>query len=106
MSLYLCVLEDNDEEVSGFQVGQASDFRAFLAAIERHIPGAQVRYRTLMKRADCDGEWSPGDCRSVKQELDEVADVFKNLPPEQSATGATSLYDCFQEVGAETYSRR
>jgi len=111
MGLYLCILDDEDEECAGFQVGHYSDFGCFRDAIFRHIPKAMRRYPILMQHSDCDGEWSVEELPRLKQELAEIAERFKALPPEEPADafehvahcreGAASLYECFHNVDEE-----
>ena len=64
-----------------------------------------------MQQSDCDGEWSVDDLPRLKGELDQIAERFKSLPPEEPENafehvadcrkGASSLYDCFHNVDEE-----
>ena len=113
MSLYLCIFDSEDDELAcelgGFQVGSYSDFNFFRRTISRHLD--PLRYPVLMEHSDCDGEWSVTELPALKQELTEIVNRFKELPPENPVSafehtahcraGATSLYDCFHNVDDE-----
>ncbi len=109
MSLYLCIFDDEGDEVAGFQVGHYSDFGYFRDTIARHLDPS--RYPILMSHSDCDGEWSASELPALRRELGEIANGFRELPPEEPSSafehtahcraGATSLYDCFHNVDEE-----
>lgn len=111
MSLYLCILDDDENDVAGFEVGHYSDFGAFRNAIAKHISAATSRFPTLMQQSDCDGEWTLDQIPGLKRELAEIGAAFRSLPPEEPVNafehvahcreGAESLYDCFHNVDEE-----
>ena len=111
MGLYLCIFDDDEEDVAGFDVGHYSDFGCFRDTIMRHISDAESRYPVLMQHSDCDGEWPLTALPELKRELDAIAARFRELPPEEPAnafehvahcrTDAKSLYDCFHNVDEE-----
>jgi hypothetical protein len=111
VGLVLCILDEDGEDVAGFQVGHYSDFGCFRDTIARHIPDAASLYPLLMQHSDCDGEWSVDDLPRLDRELDAIGERFKSLPPEEPENafehvahcreGASSLYDCFHNVDEE-----
>lgn len=82
MGLYLCIFEDEDE-IDGVEVGGYADFGALREYVTRELEGGRLgaRFPTLIIHSDCDGEWSPSDCRKLCTELAEVASEMKQNPP-------------------------
>jgi hypothetical protein len=119
MSLYLAILED-DNELEGLQVGFYSDFAWFRNAVTARLEGgaAGSRYPTLILHSDCDGEWSPRDAARLERELREIGARFRRLPPaplhsdwqrqvaEECGLRLDSLYDCFFDVDGEPLLER
>lgn len=111
MGLYLCIFDDDGEDVAACDVGHYSDFGAFRDMIAATIPDAIVRYPLLMQHSDCDGEWAAEDLLSLKKELQEIGEDFKARPAVRirgafehvahCRDGATSLYQCFHTVDEE-----
>jgi len=110
MSLYLTVF-DGDTEVAGWVMGHYSDCGCFRDCIRDHIPGAMEKYPVFMQHSDCDGEWAGNDLAVLMRELDEIAAIFRTLPPEQPKGAfehtaefrrdAKNLYECFHNVDGE-----
>src|SRR5262245_48265018 len=74
--------EDEDpKQIAGWDVGHYSDFGFLLDTIARHLDAK--RYPTLMDHSDCDGEWSLAEIPALEQELNEIAEKFKRLKPEE-----------------------
>jgi hypothetical protein len=111
MGLYLCIFDDEGEDVAACDVGHYSDFGVFRDMIAATIPAAIARYPLLMQHSDCDGEWSVEALPSLKRELQEIGEQFKTRPPvpitgafehvAHCRDGATSLYHCFHNVDEE-----
>ena len=111
MGLYLCIFDDEGEDVAGCDVGHYSDFGAFRDMIAAKIPKALARYPLLMQHSDCDGEWAHEELPSLKEELQEIGSHFKALAPvpiieafehvAHCRDGETSLYECFHDVNEE-----
>jgi hypothetical protein len=108
MSLYLCIF-DGEDEVTGWVLGHYSDFGCFRDVITAKLGAGD--YPTLMLHSDCDGEWSPQDLRTLRSELQAIAERFRRLPTETPSGAfehtagfrrdANSLYDCFHNVDGE-----
>lgn len=79
MSLYLCVLDADDGEYGGVDVGRYSDFADFRQAVREHL-GAE-RCPTLLLHSDCDGSWTPEECERLEAELVLIGNTFGSLPP-------------------------
>lgn len=101
--------DEDPEEIAECEVGHYSDFGCFRDTIARHV-NARL-YPTLMQHSDCDGEWSLAEIPTLERELTEIANRFRQLPPEEPQeafehtaeyrVGANSLYDCFHNVNGE-----
>jgi hypothetical protein len=102
-------VDEDPDEIAECEVGAYSDFGYFRDTIARHLDARN--YPTLMQHSDCDGEWSLAEIPLLERELTEIANHFKQLPPEElrnafEATaeyraGANSLYDCFHNASGE-----
>jgi hypothetical protein len=118
MGLILCVYEGREagDDIDGFQVGSYSDFGAWREFIAANLEAGQwgSRFRTLMMHSDCDGEWSPDDCITLKRELAIIRDEMARLPvvpfhsawqqqvADELALRQHSALDCFINVDGET----
>lgn len=89
VSLYLCIMDDDEDEVDGFQPGAYSDFGAFRDYIARELEHGEAgsRFPTLMLHSDCDGEWSVNDCATLQGELTTIAAEMKARPAVALASG-------------------
>ena len=119
MGLYLCVFEE-DEELDGVDIGSYSDFGFFRDVVTNQLeagtPGAN--YPTLILHSDSDGEWSAQECAALQQELESIADAFRQLPPTefnsdwQRAVAKSlglqpgNLYESFIDVDGEPLLER
>jgi hypothetical protein len=111
MGLYLCIYDDEEEDIAECDVGHYSDFGAFRNMIVAKIPNAITEYPLLMQHSDCDGEWGAEELPLLKKELQTIGDQFKAMPPVPLANafehvahcreGAKSLYECFHNVNEE-----
>jgi hypothetical protein len=111
MGLYLCIFDDEGEEITGFQVGHYSDFGVFRDTIVSTIPNAIAKYPLLMQHSDCDGQWPAHDLPALKSELQQIGERFKRHPAvpivgafehvAHCRDGATSLYQCFHTPDEE-----
>ena len=114
MSLYLCVFKQ-ENEVDGIEIGSYSDFGLFRDSVRDKIEGgvAGSRYPVLMLHSDCDGIWSFHEAGLLLKELFEIANSFKEIPPEEfhsewqkkvsKSTGLNpaNLYECFIDIDGE-----
>jgi len=119
MGLYLCVFEE-DEELDGVDAGGYSDFNFFRSVVTNQLEGGTpgAKYPTLILHSDCDGEWSVEECRALQEELESIADVFRQLPPAdfdsdwQRAVAQSlglqprNLYESFIDVDGEPLVER
>ncbi len=105
MSLYLTIF-DGSQELVGWVFGHYSDFGMFRDIVARTM--GERNYPVLLSHSDADGEWSPLELKTLRNELNEIARVFRQCLPEHfdaafehsigRRKNATSLYDCFQNV--------
>ncbi|MGD0096447.1 MAG: Imm70 family immunity protein [Terracidiphilus sp.] len=81
MGLYLCIFDENDQDIDGVEVGSYADFgmlRSYIVSkLEEGKAGA--RFPTFVTHSDCDGEWSPSDCDKLHDELGEIAKQLRAL---------------------------
>lgn len=115
MSLYLCIFDEDDEEVEGVEVGGYADFDTFRAAITKHVENGQIGSicPTMCLHSDCDGEWSFAESEELLKELLAIGKVFQLQPPIDIGPGwkrevlfgekleMSSLYDCFFDVDGD-----
>ena len=82
MGLYLCVFDD-EEEISGVEVGAYADFTALRDYVTNVLEGGNAgsRFPTFIIHSDCDGEWSAYECRELLAELSAIAAEMKSQPP-------------------------
>jgi hypothetical protein len=83
--------------------------------IAENLEGGQwgSRFPTLMMHSDCDGEWSPEECITLKQELTIIGGEMRSLPvvpfcsswqqqvADEFALRQQSAVDCFINVDGE-----
>src|SRR5262249_24339453 len=74
--------------------------------------------RRLILHSDCDGTWTPAECRKLASELRRIGQAFKDLPPISFPDGwqtevakllglkPRSLYDSFIDVDGESLLER
>jgi hypothetical protein len=120
MGLYLAVF-DGDEELEGVEVGSYADFGVFRDTVAETLEGGAIgsRFPTLMLHSDCDGSWSPEEAGRLREELRQIADEFRKLPPLELKSGswqaevtkrlgvrATNLYEAFIDVDGEPLIER
>jgi len=81
MGLYLCVFV-GDEEIDGVEVGGYDDFRAFRETVNDVLEDGRrgLLYPTLMMHSDCDGDWSPEECHTLRIELERISEEFRRRP--------------------------
>jgi hypothetical protein len=120
MGLYLCVLDDEGEEVDGVEIGSYSDWAAFVQAIIALEDGGRgARFPLLTLHSDCDGEWSVEECGRLARDLIEIAGALKQSRPVPPTPGTwqanvarrlglqfETLYDCFIDVDGESVIER
>lgn len=118
MGLYLTIFR-GDAELDGVEVGSYADFGAFRDSVTDHLEAgvAGSKFPTLILHSDCDGEWSPAECRRLLKELSVIEQAFRALPPAANETtslkearskGARpqNLSDCFLDVDGEPLTVR
>jgi hypothetical protein len=102
--------DDGDPvELAECDVGAYSDFGAFRDLIAKHLDADF--FPVLLDHSDCDGVWPLADIPVLEEELREIAEAFKRLPPEEPVgglefaaryrVGAGSLYDCVHVVSGQ-----
>ena len=109
MTLYLGVFSDDGAEVEGWVFGHYSDFGYFRDTVASHVDASL--YPLLMEHHDCDGSWEVRYIPDLRRELNEIASLFRVLPPVEIdgafehtveyRVGAMSLYDAFHNVDGE-----
>jgi len=120
MGLYLCIFDDDDEEIDGVEVGSYDDYGHLVDTVVRELEGSKAgtRYPLLTLHSDSDGEWSPEECAILESNLREIGDAFKSRPPVpfksdwQAKVAKTlgiqcrTLYDSFIDVDGESLVER
>lgn len=126
MGLYLCIFDQCGEELCGVEVGLYRYFQELRDTVARFTPKGPIarlvrpgggklssKMPTLLVHSDCDGAWSVKECRALKQELEEIKQVFLQEPvsPETVALkqdvfkfyGVTpqNLFECFIDSDCE-----
>jgi len=88
MSLYLCVFSGS-EEIAGADLGAYSDYNACRDCVIRQLEGgiAGSRFPIFILHSDCAGEWPPGDCARLQEELLTIAAELRRRPPEPWEAG-------------------
>lgn len=121
MGLYLLIPDADGEELDGLYVGSYSEFGLFRDTIVKHLEAgvAGSRFPTLILHSDCDGEWSAHEAEKLEQELEQITDQLRALPPDKLKRCSwqeniaqtfglrlTTLYDCFFTVDGEPLVER
>ncbi len=125
MGLYLCIFDQNEEDICGVEVGLYSYFDEFRTLISKHTNKGLVSkvlrrkskfslpMTTLLNHSDCNGSWSVDECAQLKLELQEIKEVFTNEPPDLSIVALKqdifkfygikpeSLFECFIDSDCE-----
>jgi hypothetical protein len=115
MGLYLCILDDGDEEIDGVEVGSYADYGALIKqVVERLESGvAGSRFPILVLHSDCDGCWTVPECSKLENELSIIIAEFRKLPPiafssawqlevaKQVGHRPQNLYESFIDVDGE-----
>ena len=120
MGLYLCIFDDNDEEVGGVEIGSYADFNFFrdtvIETVEKGDAGSICP--VLILHSDCDGIWTPAEATALLEELEIVEKVLKDRPPVgfnspwQTEVAKTfgivpvNLLECFFDVDGEPLVER
>lgn len=120
MGLYLAVF-DGDEELEGVEVGSYADFGAFRETVADRLEAgtAGSRFPTLMIHSDCDGSWSLEDAAQLQEEVSQIAEGLRRLPPLELKPGSwqgdvakslgiapKNLYESFFDVDGEPLLER
>ena len=96
MGLYLCIFDQNEEDICGVEVGLYSYFgefrdlvskftnKDFISKVLRRKSKFSLPMTTLLNHSDCDGSWNVEECVQLKMELEEIKQVFINEPPDSS----------------------
>jgi hypothetical protein len=88
MSLYLCIYE-YECEIHGIDVGSYSDFNAFRTKLFHFCESNKIvnPLYTLMNHSDCEGEWTPLECKKLVSELHFIKElVDKSLTEDLKET--------------------
>lgn len=96
MGLYLCVFDENGDDIRGVEVGLYNYFEAFRSTVSKYTNKGLVSkvlnrkskfslpMTTLLNHSDCDGSWNVDECAQLKLELQEIKQVFTNEPLDSS----------------------
>lgn len=96
MGLYLCIFDQNGDDICGVEVGLYNYFGEFrnlvskytnkglVSKLFRHKNKFSLPMTTLLNHSDCDGSWSVNECIQLKNELEEIKRVFTKEPPDFS----------------------
>lgn len=112
MSLYLCVLDDEEDELGSVDVGRYGYLESIQALVTEHLENglAGCKYPKFVLHDPTDGEWSSPECRILYQELEEIGDAFRELPPFEYSNDEAwkienirgslpeNLYECLEDV--------
>ena len=115
MGLYLCVLDEDKNDVEGVDVGSYDDFDYFRSAVVQFAEDDEAGSvcPTLILHSDCDGIWTPDESVKLKKELAYISAIFMTKPPikfnsdwQDSIAGEiglhpTKLYESFIDVDGE-----
>ena len=82
MGLYLCVFDENNEDICGLEVGLYKYFAEFRGLVAQYVDSGKFMssMSTLLNHLDCDGSWNVRECRQLKAELEEIKQVFMKEP--------------------------
>ncbi len=99
MGLYLCVFDDEENELDGLEMGTYSDYNYFLDVVTELVEQGEKGSvcPTLTLHHDSDGVWEPGECKLLKSELNVIETQFKKAPPQAFVTEWRA--DIAKEIG-------
>ena len=114
MSLYLCIFRDG-EDVDGVDIGPYADFDNLRSYVANELEAGKIgsRFPTFMLHPDSDGEWSPDDCRTLSEEIEQIISGLKERPPIPFTSGwqaavaksrgllPKNAFQCFVDVDGE-----
>lgn len=125
MGLYLCIFDENGDDIRGVEVGLYKYFEAFRSTVSKYANKgliAQFLNRkgqfslpmtTLLNHSDCDGSWNVDECTQLKKELEEIKQVFIKEPTDSSiielkqdifkyyGIKPKNLFECFVDSDCE-----
>lgn len=125
MGLYLCIFDQDEEDICGVEVGLYSYFGAFRDTVSKFtskgvvakLLGRKNKFAlpmtTLLNHSDCDGSWSVDECGQLKKELEEIKQTFMKEPPDFSiielkqdifkfyGIKPDNLFECFVDSDCE-----
>ncbi|MFL9865714.1 Imm70 family immunity protein [Paraburkholderia fungorum] len=120
MGLYLCIFDEDSEEIEGVEVGSYADFNLLretvTTLVEDGSPGTLCP--VLIKHSDCDGQWTPKEASLLLREFDLIQTAFSNAPPmafnadwkrhvaKKVGIDPQSLLDCFFDIDGEPLIER
>lgn len=83
MGLYLCIFDDDEQDVEGVEVGSYADFNSLRDHVTRELENGKAgsKFPVLIQHSDCDGEWSPSECEKLLDELEQISNALKARPP-------------------------
>ena len=96
MGLYLCIFDQNGDDICGVEVGLYSYFgefrdlvskftnKDFLSRVLKRKSKFSLPMTTLLNHSDCDGSWNVDECVHLKMELQEIKQIFINEPSDLS----------------------
>lgn len=84
MGLYLCVFDDEENELDGLEMGTYSDYNHFLDVVTELVEKGEKGSvcPTLTLHHDSDGVWEPGECKLLESELNVIETQFKKALPQ------------------------
>ncbi len=120
MGLYLCVFDNNDEEIDGVDVGSYADFNFFRDTVAANIEGGVYGSicPILQNHSDCDGFWTNHEARLLLTELDLIERTFLTCPPVDFdvpwkvevarifGIKPQNLLECFFDIDGESLTNR
>ncbi|MGF6907223.1 Imm70 family immunity protein [Fusobacterium sp. PH5-44] len=120
MGLYLCIFDNNEEEIEGMEIGRYEYFGMFRDRVATYIENDEWGSicTTLMSHSDCDGIWTPEDCKHLLKELELIKNKFKQLPIDKEVktyklailfnhdVTPKNLYECFVDTDGENLIER
>jgi hypothetical protein len=80
MSLYLCIYM-YDCEIHGLDMGCYSDFNAFRYNLLNLCSSQNplIKLNTLVNHSDCNGDWTPNQCKKLIQELNQAKEIIYKI---------------------------
>jgi len=120
MGLYLCIFDEDEEEIDGVEIGFYADFSFFREMVVAQIEGDDVGSvcPVLNIHSDCDGIWNPEESEGLLLELEVIEKHFLLLPavefnsPWKAEVAKSfgikprSLYECFFDIDGEPLIER